>query len=307
MNRKLQGYLILILIFLMSCEDQNTSQSHDLNTENLFLITIDGFRWQEVFSGADSSLIRREEFVEEVDSLVAAFWRETAEERRQTLMPFFWELFGSHGQIYGNPNLNSNVALSNKIGYSYPGYSEILVGFADDRIKGNAKIWNPNKNVLEFINEQPGFRGKVAVFGSWDAFSYIVNSQRSGIPVNTGFAQAEGPDLTPREEFLNELITAVPSPWSNVRLDAFTHHYALEYLRKKIRACYMWLMVKQMTLPMMDVTMPICDLLIKLICLSKDCSTSFNLTTSTREKPQLSLLQIMDEAATQLRIGNATT
>ncbi|MFC5048806.1 alkaline phosphatase family protein [Aquimarina hainanensis] len=39
--------------------------------------------------------------------------------------------------------------------------------------------------------------------------------------------------MTSREKFLNELQEQIPSPWSSVRLDAFTHHYALEYMKKK--------------------------------------------------------------------------
>ncbi len=55
---------------------------------------------------------------------------------------------------------------------------------------------------------------------------------RSGAPVNGGFSVAEGTDLTAREQFHNELQPRVPSPWGSVRLDAFTHHYALEYMKK---------------------------------------------------------------------------
>jgi len=33
--------------------------------------------------------------------------------------------------------------------------------------------------------------------------------------------------------FLNEIQAQTPSPWSTVRLDVFTHHYAKEYLKKK--------------------------------------------------------------------------
>jgi bisphosphoglycerate-independent phosphoglycerate mutase (AlkP superfamily) len=64
-------------------------------------------------------------------------------------------------------------------------------------------------------------------------FPYIVNEERSGIPVNAGFELANGSDLTEREQFLNALQPRVPSPWSTVRLDAFTHHYALEHMKKK--------------------------------------------------------------------------
>ena len=70
------------------------------------------------------------------------------------------------------------------------------------------------------------------MFGSWDVFPYIVNERRSNIRVNSGFDVAEGDDLTARESFLNELQAQIPGPWTTVRLDAFTHHYALEDLRK---------------------------------------------------------------------------
>ena len=72
----------------------------------------------------------------------------------------------------------------------------------------------------------------MAAFGSWDVFPYIINEARSGIPVNAGFRTASGNDLTERERFLNELQPEIPGPWTDVRLDAFTHHYAFEYLKK---------------------------------------------------------------------------
>ena len=62
--------------------------------------------------------------------------------------------------------------------------------------------------------------------------AFIINDERSGIPVNAGFRNAEG-DLTEKEEFLNQLQTEIPSPWGSVRLDAFTHHYAKEYIQKE--------------------------------------------------------------------------
>ena len=40
--------------------------------------------------------------------------------------------------------------------------------------------------------------------------------------------------MTDRELFLNELQAQIPSPWSTVRLDAFTHHFALEHIKKKL-------------------------------------------------------------------------
>lgn len=197
------------------------------------LITLDGLRWQELFTGADSLLIANHEYVKDSVMLKTAFWRETPEERRKVLMPFFWGEVAHMGQIHGNRALGSKMDLTNKMWFSYPGYNEILTGKADDKnINSNDKIPNPNVTVLEKYNQTDTGRGKVAAFGSWDVFPYIINEARSGIPVNAGFESAtQNPNH--REIFLNELQKQIPSPWGSVRLDAFTHHYALEYMRKE--------------------------------------------------------------------------
>ena len=83
------------------------------------------------------------------------------------------------------------------------------------------------------MNQQPGFEGKVAAFGSWDVIPFIINEQRSQIPVNAGYEPAKGDSLSERERLLNELQYQIPAPWDGVRLDAFTYHYAIEYLKRK--------------------------------------------------------------------------
>lgn len=220
-------YCFLFLLFLPVCIEAQPRQ-----TQNVFLITLDGLRWQELFTGADAALIRDEAFVQDTTTLIKAFWAEDADTRRHRLLPFFWEVIAPQGQLYGNRARGSEVNLTNTHRFSYPGYNEILTGFSDDaRIDSNDKVPNPNVTVLEFIHQQDGFAGKVAAFASWDVFPYIVNETRSGIPVNAGFEAASGDDLSPRAQFLNILQAQVPSPWATVRLDAFTHHYALEYLK----------------------------------------------------------------------------
>ena len=84
----------------------------------------------------------------------------------------------------------ARAAILNGKKFSYPGYSELLVGFHDPRIDSNAKRPNPNSTVLEFVNRQPAMRGRVAAFGSWDVFPYIVNEERSGILVNAASLHA---------------------------------------------------------------------------------------------------------------------
>jgi len=197
------------------------------------LITLDGLRWQELYSGADKALIANKEYVNDTNMLKSYFWRDNALQRREALMPFLWTEAIKIGQFHGNRMLGSKVNLTNNHWFSYPGYNEILSGQADDeRIDSNDKINNPNKTVLEIINSTAINKGKVAAFASWDVFPFIINEERSGVKVNAGFEAAEAEELSNREEFLNQLQSQIPSPWATVRLDAFTHHYALEFMKR---------------------------------------------------------------------------
>ncbi|GLB51311.1 hypothetical protein NBRC110019_03500 [Neptunitalea chrysea] len=222
--KKLVTVLLLMVVTMVQAQKEQTK---------VILITLDGLRWQELFTGADSLLVGNKEFVEHPDELKELFWRPTALERRETLFPFIWKEVATFGQIHGNRAYGSKMNLTNTMWFSYPGYNEILTGKADDKnIHSNDKIYNPNVTVLEEVNNIKSFKGKVAAFGSWDVFPFIINQKRSGIPVNAGFMKAESENLTEREVFLNELQDEIPGPWGSVRLDAFTHHFAKEYLQK---------------------------------------------------------------------------
>jgi hypothetical protein len=220
---------ILILLYLLLPIAGLTA---DFRTENVLLITLDGLRWQELFAGADEQLINNRNYVDDPEMVADRFWADDVGSRRSKLMPFLWSVIAAEGQLYGNRHRNSKVNLTNKRWFSYPGYSEILTGAADDSIDSNNKNYNENMTILEFVNKQAQYQGKVAAFGSWDVFPYIINDKRSGVPVNAGFESATGDDLNSRELFLNQLQKDIPSPWGSVRLDAFTHHFAFEYLKK---------------------------------------------------------------------------
>ncbi|MBT1704617.1 alkaline phosphatase family protein [Chryseosolibacter indicus] len=208
-------------------------------TENVVLVTLDGFRWQELFHGADSSLMKQQKQFKDSE-LKNKYWRDDLSERRKTLLPFIWTVIAREGQLYGNRQLGCKVNVTNNQWFSYPGYNELLTGRADnERINSNDKIYNPNKNVLEFINSQPEYKGKVAAFTSWDVFPYIINDKRSGVFVSTGNFPIKGVNLSEKEIILNQLINALPNPLGDVRLDAFTFYYGLEYMKKhKPRVMY---------------------------------------------------------------------
>lgn len=223
--------LFLLVSFLLAFAPLQ-GQEQATTTENLIIITMDGLRWQEFFGGAVDSLIDNRELTSDQERIREHYTGSTKEERRAKLMPFFWNKLANQGMVFGNRWLGNKVDCSNIFWFSYPGYSEILTGFSDPRIRSNAKEWNPNKTVLEWLHEMPAYDGSVVAFGSWDVFDWIVNEKRSGIPVNSGFNKAVGEDLTANELYLNKLQDQSARLWGSVRQDMFTHNYLLECLKK---------------------------------------------------------------------------
>lgn len=202
-----------------------------LSSENLVLVTIDGLRWQEVFYGADETLISHKKYVKHSNELQAIYWDEDPEVRREKLMPFVWQTLATQGVLIGDRNKQSYMSVSNQWYFSYPGYNEILTGQADPKINSNASIYNNNVTFLEWLNNQKKYQKKLAAFGSWNVFPYIYNEQRSGLYIN-----AAGDDylVMPQSDemkLLNEIQRLTPSPWREVRQDSFTYKFAEDYLR----------------------------------------------------------------------------
>ena len=203
-------------------------------TENVILLMTDGLRWQEVFTGAEESLLTKEPGgVKDVEGLKAEFWRNTPEERRAVLLPFLWGTVGKQGQIFGNRNKGSHAQVTNGMHFSYPGYNETLCGFADPRIDSNDKVPNPNVTVFEWLNRQDAYHGKVAAFGVWDCFPYIFNRDRCGFLINAGFEPLPGGDKNPRIALLNELKTGTTAYFGAEPFDAFEIESAIEYIKDK--------------------------------------------------------------------------
>lgn len=199
--------------------------------ENIILITIDGCRWNEVFEGADSSLLFNDLFKKsDVKRLTNRFWAKTDLERRKKLMPFLWSTLAEQGRIYGNRKYGNAVSVRNKTNISNPGYSEIFTGFADTAITSNELIYNKNINLFAFLNRQPGFTGKVASFASWNRAMGYLNAPESGYPINGGFLDVTGPHLTPLQKTLNHLQQLYHGQESS-RPDYITYLHAKEYLQ----------------------------------------------------------------------------
>ncbi len=219
--------LVLCSLFARPCPADEPARK----TENVILVMLDGLRWQEVFAGAEESLIDKERGgVADVAAVRREFVRPTVEEQRAALLPFLWGTVAKQGQLFGSQSKNSVARVVNEQHFSYPGYSEVLCGFVDPAIDSNDKIPNRNVTVLEWLHKKPEFEGKIAAFTSWDVFPYILNTERSKILVNSGPMPLTAAGDTPDIRLLNRLIREAPPFGEETRPDALTFHAARLYL-----------------------------------------------------------------------------
>jgi hypothetical protein len=189
------------------------------------LVTLDGVRWQEVFRGADAGMLAATANRASPVTL-AAYLRPGGASARRALVPFLWDTVATRGQLFGNVDRNSAVRVTNAARISYPGYHEMLTGFTRPTIIDNRPLPNPDVTVLEWLHRRPGFAGSVAAFASWDVFRFILNEDRSGIPVSRW--QAAG--LPP---LVDQLRRDLPPPWKDSVYDAFVFRTALQFLKDK--------------------------------------------------------------------------
>lgn len=204
----------------------------ELKTKNVIFITLDGLRWQEVFTGAEEQLLTKENGgVKDTNAVRQAYWRTTPEARREVLMPFLWNVVAKQGQLLGNTNKGSAVRVTNGMNFSYPGYNELLCGFPDRRINSNAKRPNPNVTMLEWLNGKPEFKGKVVAFTCWDVFPYIINVERSGVPVYGDIESFQKLTASGNNDLLKQLASDTVPVFKGVLPDSFVYHAAVENLR----------------------------------------------------------------------------
>jgi len=209
--------------------------------QHVVLIVTDGFRWQELFGGADSAL-NNKEFggVEDTAALRRAYLVGSAEVNRRALMPFMWEVTARNGQIYGNRALGSMAVVTNGLKFSYPGYNEMLTGRPDPRIDRNDYGPNPNLTVLGWLAGQPGFTNRVAAFGTWDVFAPIFNQERARMLVRAGWDSPFPGSTDPPRVLLDSLYATTTRVWPEMPYDAFMQAVVATYLpNERPRVLYM--------------------------------------------------------------------
>ena len=203
---------------------------------NVFIITIDGLRWQEVFTGADTAMMNRDDGGVNDNAVVGLreeFGGDTASARREKLMPFFWQTIAARGQVFGNRALNSTVQVANAEKISYPGYSELLTGRVNPLITSNTPIPNPEVTVLEWIHGRPGFSGRVGAFAEWRVFNAIINVGRSRLPVWTSGQAVPESLATPRLREIERWMEDVTPLAPDEHFDAFVYHAAVDFITQR--------------------------------------------------------------------------
>jgi hypothetical protein len=238
----MQNRLLLLTMVLAVFTSPATAESAR-KTENVIVVTLDGFRWQEVFGGADETIFTAKQGgVRDLAGLRDRYWRDSPTARRESLMPFLWTTMAKQGQVFGNPARKAVARSTNGLKFSYPGYSEIFCGVADPRIDSNAKRDNPNLSVLEFLHGRSAFRNKVEAVCTWDVFPSIFRSRQNGLPVHAGWVPFKADPLTERERQSNEYLERSPRIWPDNVFDVFTMEAANSALdRRKPRVLYIGL------------------------------------------------------------------
>jgi hypothetical protein len=149
------------------------------------------------------------------------------------MMPFLWGVIARQGQIFGDPERRCDAMLTNGKKISYPGYSEMFCGFADPKIETNDRKPNPNVSVLEWLNQKPSFKGRIAAYGTWDRLPFILNTARSGLPCLAGWKPIENEQLSEKEQEINEVVRDMTRLWPDNAFDVVTAHASMEYIRRQ--------------------------------------------------------------------------
>lgn len=221
---------LLTALFCLFTACAIKAQQHAV-AENIFIITTDGFRWQEVFNGADALFISDTKYTADTLLTKLQYWDDDYAERRKKLMPFFWNVIAKQGQLLGNRNYGNNVNTANLYRFSYPGYSEMLTGYADPLIYSNKDIVNPNTNILEYLDAKETYKGKVVAFSSWSLFPFILGKERNDLPVYSGYETLPDTGSNKTMQMLNELQDKVIATKRFTRYDAVTFLAAKEYIK----------------------------------------------------------------------------
>jgi hypothetical protein len=178
---------------------------------NVVLVTIDGVRWQEIFTGADPDLADAAELP-----------RGEARAAR-ALTPNLHHLFFDQGTVLGDPRLGEHLSASGPNFVSLPGYVEIMTG-APSGCAGNDCEPTLPWAITGAVARSSAPEQAAAVFASWERVARAVPDGH-GIIVHAGRAASDA---------------APPYPGNGDYLpDAYTAAMAIDHLVRR-RPRFLW-------------------------------------------------------------------
>ena len=200
-------------------------------TQNVILVTFDGYRWQEMFKGAEKKLINESKLVKDIPALKKNYWAGDKISSREKVTPFIWNTIAKQGSIIGERKNASKMQVTNIHRFSYPGYSEIFSGWANNKINSNDYPDNPNYTIWDFLQADEKFKNKIFATATWDAFTRIINTKRNGVPVQINLKNENG--IRADGKLLYEkFTTTIPASNGFITDDSLTYHVAKEYIVK---------------------------------------------------------------------------
>ncbi len=224
----MKHFLLIGLVYLSTIANAQTNAK----TENVILITLDGYRWQELFGGAQKNILNTKKYAGNIKEMKAQYWDKDATKRRAKVMPFLWTTIAQKGQIYGNRKYGNNVKVTNGYTFSFPGYNEIFSGWGDKRVNSNDFGYNPNTTIFDFLNKQKGFENKLVAVATWDAFPKIINDKRNNVPVFVDLKANNKGGLVTKTLTVDQWKTTVPPHNPFIKTDSLTYHFAKEYMER---------------------------------------------------------------------------
>ena len=175
MNKTLRAALFGLPLLFTSCAGASPSPPppapsgsgtsppaavRDPSVDNVILVTLDGVRWQEIFTGMDP---------ERADE--AGLPGGEARTAR-SLTPNFHRLFFDGGTVLGDPHLGEPFLATGPHYVSLPSYVEIMTGAASGCGGNDCQPDVPWTIAAEVARR--GARGGAAVFSSWSTISRAV-------------------------------------------------------------------------------------------------------------------------------------
>jgi hypothetical protein len=203
---------------------------------NLVLVTADGVRIQELFGGMDAVVSENEKRsgIYDLERARRLYWRDTPEERRAALLPFFWGTLAPRGVVLGDRERGGSVQPKNPLLFSAPGYAEILTGRPQPDVVSNDVKRYPHATFLEYAQRALRLgHDRIAVIGSWDGFGTLASSRPGLFFGNNGYEDVPRGVATPRMLWLSEMQHRVMALWEEGRSDAVTFGIAMEYLKAR--------------------------------------------------------------------------